>query len=107
QLGRLEEREGERLLSLAQDVQGERLVLLDEGVSVRVSLDADRDEGRLERCWGNQFTVAAATCPPLLPALRTEGPEGIIRSAVFLAFGSIGSSSGHILSRTTRRQPCR
>src|SRR5439155_127854 len=53
QLGRLEEREGERLLSLAQDVQGERLVLLDEGVSVRVSLDADRDEGRLERCLGH------------------------------------------------------
>ena len=48
-LGRLEERERERLLTFTENVQRERLRLLDERVPVRVGLHADDDERRLER----------------------------------------------------------
>jgi len=44
----LEEGERERLLSLAQDVEGEGPRLLDERVRVRVDLDAHHDERWLE-----------------------------------------------------------
>jgi hypothetical protein len=47
-LGRFEESEGEPLLTLAEDVQGEGAGLLDEPVAVRVDLHAHGDERGLE-----------------------------------------------------------
>ena len=47
--GRLEEREGGRLLARAEHVEREGPRLLDDLVGARIGLDADRDEGRVER----------------------------------------------------------
>ena len=74
-LGRLEERERHRPLPLAEDVQREGLRLLDEPVRVRVGLDTDHDQRRLERGLGHP--VHGGGCDPPVPGGGGQDVEAI------------------------------